>query len=489
MNNPPIDFQDEHLFGEADARYENRDLLLSYIYKREATNLLMNTKKPFVVLKAPKGSGKTALLILADDLLKKSGDNLSILKFDSEIAPSTSEPDLSQWVRQWKKNILQAIGRELAKEYFYAGNADSISLVEDAEIDGLKPRNLVGFLMDRIKVKLANFETKDAKPLDTQEAVKRKLSNEDRHVWVWIDEVDSQFSGSERDIHKVAGMLLAARELSGCIPNLLIRTTIKPSVFGMLETRVAAISNFRDDHVFDLTWTAHELGMVLAFRIRAHMSRRDVLSELLADKSFKDDEALRDWFLLQVFEPKGFDLGQGSRPPHEILALLTSRRPRWLVELCKMTAKMRGKSKERIKFDDIQNALWKYGQNRIKDFAAEYYHQCTQIAAIISRFEGSSGKFTDFHNLIDFINKEVLSALKISIVGLPETVRAIEIAQLLYQIDFISAKPINDKKHVHYDERPDLLTVAPPSRGNIYEWVIQPGFRQVLSIPVKKRKA
>lgn len=128
------------------------------------------------------------------------------------------------------------------------------------------------------------------------------------------------------------------------------------------------------------------------------------------------------------------------RPPAIVLYTLARHRPRWLVELWKISAAAAVKARrEKINFDDIQKELEAFGKRRIEDSVAEFRSQCPGTRRIVGRILVSQPERFTTDELIKAIQNRVLQAVHPRIVGLLGAPSPKEVAHFLYQID--SSRP------------------------------------------------
>lgn len=485
-----IDFSDPNLFGLDDAAHEEFDLLSSYSLRRNDCTKFLDKNRSVVILRAPKGTGKTTLCRLLENEISNLPGHISILKYDSQISPTIDSTDLTAWIRAWKKNIAEAIMMSLAGTECLSIDPDMIDSVERAEARGVKRKNFVGLFIEHFKLSFLN-NNKKSHDIDYEAVVKRINKKKDLKIWVFLDEIDQYFTLQETSMNKMAGVLIAAREMASYVSNLSFRITIKPTVFGILESKVPSTSNIRE-LIVDLKWDNIQIRSLLSKRIESYLERNNLYR--LDEDLFKhpDSHSLEDWFISQVFLPEKFDLGKRNRPPHVILSSLGNNRPRWVIELCRSSAELPRTPQNRlITFDEVKNALGTFGANRIKDISSEYYSQCPQIETVINRFRGAKASFANLNLLNDYIELNITRRIDISISGVSNKVEPRDIAKLLYQIGFIEPKKLitsgkyefskfGDRPGMIGDERFDDLD------DNI--WDIHPAFRNVLLIGSRPNK-
>lgn len=379
---------------------------------------------------------------------------------------------------------------ELSEKEAFVFDSDMIGVIEKAEKKGLRKQNFIGLIRDHFN--LAKINRAPDHELKNQEAIlHRILPKKDHKIWIFLDEIDQYFNNDQFSIKKVGAMFLATRELTGCINNLIIRITIKPNVFAIIESKIDSISNLRE-FVFDLTWSPHNIRQMLARRVDSYLERN--LSERRVESIYYGTSKTKreEWLISQIFDTKRFDLGRGNRPPHIILTTLAGNIPRRVLSLSKLSAKVANKEKSNIiLFDHVEDVLRKFGQNTIKDISAEYSSLCKKISKVIYRFNGAPKYFKDYSGLIKYIDNRIKKKLRVRITGIAEKADAKEIANFLYYIGFIDARKhitAGRKYHVQVSDLPDLLSSQYEDKYDDYFWEVKPGYRNVLNIGMKRNK-
>lgn len=481
-----IDLTARDLFGSDDAAYEDFSLLKSYSLERNEYEDFFDPKVPFFAIRAPKGTGKTTMVRLLEDELKKQLKTSAILKYDSEISPSLdADASLSDWIKAWKINISEAALLALSETSSFTFDPDMIHVIEQAEKRGQKRQNLIGLIRENFSIPHVSKTGSHQK--DQEELLKRISPKKDHAVWIFLDEVDQFFSNDNKSIKKIGSMFLAARELTGYIGNLIIRITVKPNVFAVIENQIDSLSNLRE-HIFDLEWDNNSIRSLLAKRVDSYLDRNvsQRYDESLLHGESKEER--EEWLISQIFFTQEFDLGRGNRPPHEVLGILADNRPRWVLSLCKISAKLAKKNNYELihyKSHIKGRTLNKFGNNTITDMSAEYRCQCKSISAIINRFNGAPSRFLGYGHLIEYINNLIVNRMNVEIIGISKRATAEEVASFLYYIGFIDArKDISNKskKHVHSYERPELMEVQFDDEYDEYYWEIRPTFREHLNL-------
>ena len=186
-----------------------------------------------------------------------------------------------------------------------------------------------------------------------------------------------------------------------------------------------------------------------------------------------------------VFEdPMSWGKDERTRPPAVVLYTLARHRPRWLIELWKVSSRSANKyNREKINFFDIEKELEAFGKRRVEDTVAEFKSQCPEVESLLVAFVGQPERFPSA-DLMRTIQNRVLQGSPPRIVGVMGAPSAKEVAQFLFQIGFLTArKDFADEtyEHLAYADNPTLLS-ATTNLDQGYSWEIHPVFRQALKL-------
>ena len=475
-----IDITDQDLFGNLMAQHEAEDIFKSYVYERNDFQSFWDTRYKIQIISAIKGTGKSALCRLANYKIQdKWPDNICILKHDSDITPDIKSSDISIWVKEWKKNIIQIIASELGRKIGFAWKDDAMTLVETSRNEGFRQQSLLSAIFDRVKIKGMPLTSEVASRKVSEEFLSRVTDQENR-IWLMLDEVDQHFDNSDAQKVKLISFFLACSELSSKIPQIHFRLTIRPNIWSILTTKSSSLAGLRQ-YVNELTWNNDQIRTLLAFRLIGYLKRTRQDNFLCESDSQKNNE---EWLISQVFDGT-FDLGAGSRPPHMALSTLSGKRPRWLIELCKSSAKKSDSlGQKTIDYESVISSMEEFGYKRMQDLSAEYKEICGQLFEIMKAFTASSPLFQRTHNLLHFITENILENVDVKISNNKTKVCAIDIANLLYSIGFMHARIeeiLGEYKHIYYQNRPDLLMNEKQANvDDLFSWEIHPMFRNAL---------
>jgi hypothetical protein len=159
------------------------------------------------VVRAYKGEGKSALLRLVKHKLSQTlSTNTIVDAIGPDISPSIEsvEPDI--WASAWKKSILQLIARNIGASINIAFGDDAMSLVEEAETSGFRERSFISSVLDRLKPSGLGVERKSIGITDFEQTMRRRAKDR-TPIWVIVDDIDQNFSNTEKNRVKVASFL------------------------------------------------------------------------------------------------------------------------------------------------------------------------------------------------------------------------------------------------------------------------------------------
>ena len=118
--------------------------------------------------------------------------------------------------------------REIAKTIKFAITDDQITLVESAELDGYKEKNLLGCLISRFDKVLGSSQPKNQEVKDHIEILKRI---ESPRVWILIDDLDATFQNTDNECLALSTFFSACRYILQDIEGVNLRVTMRSDVW------------------------------------------------------------------------------------------------------------------------------------------------------------------------------------------------------------------------------------------------------------------
>lgn len=464
------------LFGNDAGEDEHPEVLNSYFLEKQEFVPFLALDRKLGFVRSRKGMGKSALLreALYRRQLAKQGELLLYVKASDLVAlqeVDSSSPD--SLVNGWQQRICSRINLELGSTLRFAVSDDATTLVEKAEVSGFRGRNLIGALLDRLKVKAAGFElTRQRVEMGDSQAILRRFSDKkDIRVWIYIDDVDATFLNTDTERLKVSTFFSACRNLASSVEGLNIRASVRTDVWSILKQYDEALDKC-EQYMLDLKWSTEESGRILdkkisAFYLRtyAKIPRARYPSSLVFQEPF----------------PWGRLLLRAFRPIH----ILSAGRPRWANQLCRIAGGNAYKlNRNLIGIGDVSTSLKEYGQSRLSDLYKEHRHQCAELETLVESFAGGPTRFTT-DALLAAIRDKVIQKYGMPVLdGISIKPRELAVAHFLFRIGFINARDESDDGplgFIRFEDRPHLLS-SNENRDDGLSWEVHPSYRSVLRI-------
>ena len=388
-----INLADLHLFGNEVAEDEKAEVFISYAYERREIESFCDQNIPIQIVRGYKGEGKSALIRLAKVKISESQQEQIIIDTTGPaISPNSDSDNFDCWVKEWKKNIFNAIASEIGSTIGFAWNDDSISLVEIAEKNGFRSKNFVSMIVDRLKSNAIPIEY-IKKELISSEKLVQRWSKKCPNIWFFVDDIDRNFDGGRRDSIKIAAFFDAVRAISKEIDTICFRCSIRPNTFIQLKRRFEGLSHV-GQYITDLSWNEQDFLLLLGRRIEGYLRRTNQEKELLVFSKTENDRA-RELIKLVFESPIKWGGDEKYRPIHVPLFTLSMHRPRWLIELCRVSAVNASRKEHKtILSSDLFDELGEFGERRLHDTVAEFSPQCPQINEILDAFRSQEEQYT-----------------------------------------------------------------------------------------------
>ncbi len=491
IQSPAIDLTDNALFGNDAGEDEDPDVLAAYFVESENFRLFHDQRAKLQVARARKGMGKSTLLSkFAYDLTNRYKYKIVIQATGADFIGFENIPphDFSAHIHKWRELICSRISAELAKQIGFASNDTEVTMVESAEIDGYKGRNLLGCLLARVGGRLPSVNgnltstptliVTPQKARDNFQLLKRYCDQEpDAVVWLLIDDIDSTFINSEESRSRVSTFFSACRNLVREIKGIHIRSSVRTDVWTVIAKN-EDLDKF-EQYITDIIWSGEEFRRILLKRILAYALRKNParvdLKQLDVDKD-------ADFISSMVFVPY-LQWGTKRVRPFNPIKILAAGRPRWMSQLCRLA----GAAAKRhhhlvIGIQDINASMEKYGSYRLSDLYKEHAHQFSHLQKLIEVFSGGVSMYST-ETLLSLITRKYI--LPIGAAGVPPLegepyTNPLQFAHFLYKIGFIAGRP-DTETYLFFEDHPALLRRDLSVDPSI-NWEIQPSYRQALRI-------
>jgi hypothetical protein len=481
-----INLKDKKLFGNDAGEDEDLEVLNSYYIDHPDFDEFYNEDEKLSIASARKGMGKSALLSRLEHKLRndpkykspivirvKGGELLGLGEFSGE--------DHSYLENYWKQIICKRIIVEIGSNIGFALSSNDVSMVELAEIDGLKGKNFIGGLISRIKGKLAGLEVEVKS--STPESLSRLLQDyQDRNinsrVWILIDDIDAKYKNTPANQARVGAFFSAIRSLSFDQNNLNIRTTVRSDVWSCLR-HLEDLDKLQQ-YIITIFWSKKYMRDMLAQKVLVYVINNFPDSSEAKFKLKGDYNKILD---LVLNSPILWN-GDNKSKMFDAVSAFSNRRPRWMGQLCRMAGKKakEGANSKRITLDHFNFILSDYGANRRDDLIKEHSHQFDELSNLIDSLRATKKEFTytDLHLILEENFIRGRSVYDIPSVDGKVYAEHEDIGDFLYRLSLISRIHDDKKTFTHFTDDPDLYKSLENRNDNII-WSIHPAYRAFLN--------
>lgn len=269
-----LDFNDKELFGNDAGEDETPSVLESYFIDLDDFAEFYSQTQNLCVVSARKGMGKSALLNKFAYTLEKCEHECTaiVIRTTGNALLGLGDfhdKDPAYLENYWKQIICKKINIEIGKNIGFALSNDKISMVEAAELEGIKNRNIVGSLLSRIKGKIPtlDLEVQNTFPENWQSHLNQY---QDRHndstVWLLVDDIDAKYVDNNEYQNRIGSFFTAIRGLANEVKNLKIRSTVRTDVWNNLR-HLEDLDKW-EQYIIEINWTKRQLRDMLSKRIR-----------------------------------------------------------------------------------------------------------------------------------------------------------------------------------------------------------------------------
>lgn len=482
-----LNLKDKKLFGNEAGEDEPLEVLNSYYIDSSDFDDFFDEEERLAIVSARKGMGKSALLSRLEYKLSKEpqyNSPLVIRVKGNELLGlgQFSGSDHAFLENYWKQIICKKIIVEIGSRIGLALTSDQISMVELAELDGLKSKNLIGGLISRVigRLPLLDAELKTSIPENSISLLKSyQGGNEDSSVWLLIDDIDAKYQNNIESQARVGAFFSAIRALAFELKNLKIRATVRSDVWSCLR-HLEDLDKLQQ-YIVPIVWTKKNMRDMLAQKILVYIKNNHPETPEAKFTLSRDYNKILDVVFLSPIE-WGHD--KDARL-FDAISAFSNRRPRWMGQLSRMAGK---KAKEnpyaqKISLDHINYILSDFGAHRRDDLIKEHSHQFDELNNLIDSLRATRKEFNfqELNLILDtgFIrgrDKDVIPAVDGKVYAEIE-----DLGDFLYKLGLISRIHEDGKTFTHFTDDPDLFRSIENRKNNII-WSIHPAYRKFLNI-------
>lgn len=270
-----INIKDKDLFGNDAGEDESINVLNSYYVDISDFDDFFDPSVRLNVVSARKGMGKSAMI---SRMTSKLEDNNSLVIRVTGNAllglGNFQDQDQAFLENYWKQIICKKIILEIGSSIGFAITSDEMSMVEIAELEGMKSKNIIGGLISRVKGKLTLIDAELRKSFpDNPESLLQNYQDQHKNsnVWVLIDDIDAKYKNTEEYQARVGSFFSAIRSLAFDMNNLNIRASVRTDVWSNLR-HLEDLDKW-EQYLVEIFWTKKQLRDMLANRILSYIQR------------------------------------------------------------------------------------------------------------------------------------------------------------------------------------------------------------------------
>lgn len=484
-------------FGNEAGDDVNPEELVQYFVEQQAFRQFLDSRKRLLIATARKGVGKSALLKWTayrvkqgdPDALVISIRGADLVRSNFNLQSALTTPN--DYVHDWMVRLCAVVTRYLALQHNIPWT-DEITLIESAELEAYKSRNLVSALSERM-MRFVSDKGRIGFRDNTVNYRNSPKRDKDRNVWIVIDDLDATYQNTDVESLSLATFFAACRYLTRDMEGVLFRVSLRTDVWALIRRYDEALDK-TTQYVSEILWGQEDFLALLSQRIKA--SARHLGISLPVRGQHEPPKSFKERLLATVFVPT-MQWGDSRRvsamqpslsPPrtvktYRVIYILSYERPRWAIQLCKLAQESAlRKNSRRIAKDSIDEVWGEYGAKRIEDLVAEHKHQCPQVNELLNAFRGAL-RLVPRQDLFTWIKNRVSEHLDVNIEG-TRTRSPREIARFLYRIGFIVARsenPDGQYEHYRFDQMSDFLLARTDDDFGV-KWEIHPCYREALDI-------
>ncbi len=475
----------ESMFGNDSGENERDQALKEYFVEVPEFRKFFSPTNELGFVRARKGMGKSALLkILSLRRMDENPEDIVIFTTGNELMGLGDFTNKGQAYLEnhWKQVICKRICVEIGRSINFAISDLEMSMVEAAELEGYKNLNILSALTERTGGMLnkalaavggtAILEASKKRGIPNPEQALKNFQNKgDRTVWVLVDDIDAKYVDDDDHQQRVGAFFSAMRSLAFGVTGLRLRASVRTDVWRNLR-KMEDQDKLRQ-YVIDIDWRDNALRDIFTRRILSYLKREQFLPAL----KWNESHNYRDIFD-QVFYGN-FQWSSASVEPFIPLKYLAGGRPRWMGQLAKLAGSKAGT--KRISAANILASMQEFGQEKLSDIHKEHAHQFIPLDKLIQSFRGGKREYNRYQLLKHIDDKFVQKIVEVPLINGYPYKDVEQLAEFLFEIDFLVAHRPGRSGFVTYNSDPDLFSTDENGQNQIL-WTVHSSYRNFLRI-------
>lgn len=400
---------------------------------------------------------------------REKGDLPIMIRPDDIAELGRSDENFLLKIKQWKWGLIKIIGEKVLTEF-------SINPEEYSSKLGQFGIKILSFVADTLSGAIADKVSLNP----TQKLMKEKYLAEHKII-VYIDDLDRGWEGKRDDILRISALLNSIRDLANDNSGLRFKVSLRSDVYYLVRTADESTDKIEGSVVW-CKWTNQEIMALLVKRVQTFMGKGIDESKLLNSQHRYISSLLDD-----VIDQRFYDWKkQNDVPTSQVLVSMIRKRPRDIVKLCTMAARVaHDKGANKINSEHFNAVFEDFSQGRLQDTINEYRSELSNISDLLygmrpTRKEREQKKgfiFTtvELRQKLNNLKQNKSFTFKNGKVATPD-----ELINFMYKINFLMARKELENgiiQRKYFEENRYLLS----SSVNFgYDWEVHLVFRWAL---------
>lgn len=300
-------------------------------------------------------------------------------------------------------------------------------------------------------------------------------------ILIYIDDLDRGWEGKADDISRISALLNSIRDMANDNPGLRFKVSLRADVYYLVRTADESADKIEGSVVW-YRWTNQEILALLIKRVQTYLGNK------IDEAKLKNaPQKYTSTFLDDVIEHRFLDWRKKEGvPTYQVLISMTRKRPRDLVKLCTMAARVaHDNGAHKINSDHLEAVFEEFSQGRMQDTINEYKSELPNIQDLLfgmrptrkERDEGKGFVYTtaDLCKKLNNLKQNKVFVFKSGRSSTPE-----ELINFMYKINFLLArKELEDGRiqRKYFEENRYFMS------GGVnfgYDWEVHLAFRWAL---------
>lgn len=455
----------QRLFGHEAAEDEDPSRLREYYFKSALYDQIV-TDLGLRILVGHKGIGKSALFQVAMNDDREHGRLALLIKPNDISDLAIDNTTFLKTIQYWTVGLLDIIARKVFSELGASVETTPGKLMQWGG-------KFLDFVVDTLK-------RQDQVSLDAARAAVLKQFLKSRIITVYVDDLDRGWEGRRQDVVRISALLNAVRDIVSANPGIRFRISLRSDVYYLVRTSDESTDKIEGSVLWQ-KWTNHEIFSLLVKRVETFFGREADESRLL-----KLHQSALASYLNPVMESR-FQ-GQGhwkNAPMYRVLMSLIRKRPRDLVKLCTLAARVTRELQDSlIRTVHFTSIFPEYSQGRIQDTINEFRSELPDIERLVLNMKPSRKERRTQIGYQYTTDKLIAKIDNIAETGgfrftNGKRASSKDLAAFLYKINFLTARKATDQGIVRsYFEENRYLSSEFADFG--FAWEIHPAYRWAL---------